>query len=188
MLHTQPTPFSNICHDSSSPLNANQHIMTFGSLYSYVSELYTNAFPPAATFSLDQIPDLSGQVILVTGGNTGIGKDTAKVRLLDSSCPPRALKILQTLLERNAKVYIACRNQQKMEDAIADLERETGKRAHSLQLDLASLKSIKKAAAEFRTSVAICARPCGVSLKHHTQERNPASCAVQQRRHHATAN
>ncbi|KAF7796355.1 hypothetical protein EIP86_007532 [Pleurotus ostreatoroseus] len=110
--------------------------MTITSKYSfkYLSELYTNAFPPASKFSVDQIPDLSGQVILITGGNTGIGKETAK-----------------TLLTRNAKVYIACRNQEKMETAIADIELETGKRACSLQLDLASLKSIKKAAAEFRT-------------------------------------
>lgn len=55
-----------------------------------------------------------------------------------------------------------------MEDAIADLERDTGKRAHSLQLDLASLRSIKKAAAEFRTSVGIYARRRGLSLTHYT--------------------
>jgi hypothetical protein len=29
------------------------------------------AFPPKPTFSVDDIPDLSGKVIIVTGANTG---------------------------------------------------------------------------------------------------------------------
>lgn len=30
------------------------------------------AFPPASKFNVDSIPDLSGKVMLVTGGNTGL--------------------------------------------------------------------------------------------------------------------
>jgi len=78
------------------------------------------------------MPDLSGKVIIVTGGNAGIGKETVKA-----------------LLAHNAKVYMACRNPAKMRQAIEDLEKETGKEAFPLQLDLADLKSVKTSAEEF---------------------------------------
>ncbi|THH01125.1 hypothetical protein EW026_g1514 [Hermanssonia centrifuga] len=99
-----------------------------------MSGMLTNAFPPKPTWSVDESPDLSGQIIIVTGGNTGIGKETSKA-----------------LLTHNAKVYIAGRNKEKVEEAIQDLLQETGKQAHALQLDLADLKAIKQAAEDFQT-------------------------------------
>ena len=36
-------------------------------------------FIPKSHFSADDIPDLSGKVMIVTGGNAGIGRETVKV-------------------------------------------------------------------------------------------------------------
>lgn len=56
---------------------------------------------------------------------------------------------LQALLEHNAKVYIAARNKEYVEAAIAELKEATGKDALYLPLNLASLASVREAAEEF---------------------------------------
>ncbi|KAJ6579231.1 NAD(P)-binding protein [Mycena vulgaris] len=78
------------------------------------------------------VPDLSGKIILVTGGNSGIGYETVKV-----------------LLQKNATVYLAARSPAKGKEAIAQLETETGKRAEFLELDLADLSKVRQAAEAF---------------------------------------
>ncbi|CUA76936.1 hypothetical protein RSOLAG22IIIB_06399 [Rhizoctonia solani] len=94
---------------------------------------YHMAYPPKSLFTVDQIPDLTGQVIIVTGGNSGIGRETCKA-----------------LLSKNAKVYIAARSKPKADEAIELLKSETnGKEAIFLELDLANLASVRKAAEEF---------------------------------------
>ncbi|KAI1793118.1 NAD(P)-binding protein [Ganoderma leucocontextum] len=106
-----------------------------GALIPFLGNLYTlvlQAFPPKPAFSVDQIPDLTGRVVIVTGGNTGIGKETVK-----------------SLLQHNAKVYLAARSKEKADAAISDLKAATGKEALFLELDLASLASVKKAAGDF---------------------------------------
>ncbi|KAJ7235373.1 NAD-P-binding protein [Mycena rebaudengoi] len=78
------------------------------------------------------IPDLSGKIILVTGGNSGIGYETVK-----------------QLLVKNAKVYLAARSAEKAAKAINSLEEETKKRAIFIPLDLADLHSVRRAAEAF---------------------------------------
>ncbi|KAI0630117.1 NAD-P-binding protein [Trametes polyzona] len=90
-------------------------------------------FPGKPAWSASQLPDLSRKVMLVTGGNTGIGKETVK-----------------RLLMKNAKVYLATRSQDRAERAIEQLREETGKSALFLPLDLSDLTSVKKAAEEYK--------------------------------------
>ncbi|KAJ7204867.1 NAD(P)-binding protein [Mycena rebaudengoi] len=75
------------------------------------------------------MPNLSGKITMVTGGNTGIGYETVK-----------------QLLIKDATVYLAARSEAKGMDAIKKLEQETKKSAIFLQLDLADLNSVRQAA------------------------------------------
>lgn len=52
-------------------------------------------------------------------------------------------------MTRNAKVYITSRDEQRGKTAIESLNKQTGKTAYLLKLDLASFKSIKDASDEF---------------------------------------
>ncbi|EIW80515.1 NAD(P)-binding protein [Coniophora puteana RWD-64-598 SS2] len=99
-----------------------------GNFISFVSEL----FPPAVTYSSDDMPDMAGKVILITGANVGIGKEIARILLL-----------------KNAKVYIAARDKSKAELAIDDLKASTGKEAYFIQLDLSNLRKVKAAVEEY---------------------------------------
>lgn len=53
------------------------------------------------------------------------------------------------LLQHNAKVYLAARSKQNADAAIASLKEETGQEPIFLEVNLASLASVKKAAQEF---------------------------------------
>src|ERR1700761_881609 len=71
--------------------------------------------------------DLAGKNFIVTGANTGIGKITAK-----------------SLAERGAHVILACRSLAKTQPVLDEI----GKNAEFLELDLADLASVRRAAEE----------------------------------------
>ncbi|RDB24292.1 hypothetical protein Hypma_008796 [Hypsizygus marmoreus] len=104
-----------------------------GNIGSYFAE----SFPPKSKFNVEDIPDLTGKVVIVTGGNSGIGYETIKV-----------------LLTKNAKVYMASRSKERAEAAISKLKAETGKEAIYLEVDLSNLDSVRKATDEFKSKEA----------------------------------
>lgn len=81
------------------------------------------------------IPSLAGKVILVTGGNAGIGRET----------------VVALARHGPSKIFLACRNATKASEAIADVEQRVpnGPPLEFLELDLASLESVRQAAAAF---------------------------------------
>ncbi len=80
--------------------------------------------------------ELAGKIALVTGGNSGIGLETAR-----------------GLAARGAKVTIAARDRAKGQVAVEDVQKSTGNAdVELLVLDLADLASVRSAAATFRAS------------------------------------
>ncbi|XP_078134458.1 dehydrogenase/reductase SDR family member 13-like [Sander vitreus] len=79
---------------------------------------------------------LHGKTAIVTGANTGIGKTTA-----------------MDLARRGARVILACRDRQRAEAAAQEIIQETGNsQVIFMQLDLASLKSVRSFADNFLRS------------------------------------
>ncbi|XP_041054255.1 dehydrogenase/reductase SDR family member 13-like isoform X2 [Carcharodon carcharias] len=79
---------------------------------------------------------LRGRTVIVTGGNTGLGKETA----LD-------------LARRGAQLILACRSKQRAEAAVFDIRKKSGNnQVIFMQLDLASLKSVRAFAETFLKS------------------------------------
>ena len=91
---------------------------------------------PNNNWTEEQIPDLTGKVIIVTGANSGIGWDTSVA-----------------LAKRRATVIMACRNLGKSQVALDALKAKVSNADTQLmQLDLASLESVRKFVDAFKTT------------------------------------
>jgi NAD(P)-dependent dehydrogenase (short-subunit alcohol dehydrogenase family) len=79
------------------------------------------------------MPDLSGKVIIVTGGSSGLGKES----------------IHQLVKHNPAKVYLGARTSKRghaaIEEIVSDVPSAKGK-IHYFEIDMASLASVKRAA------------------------------------------
>ena len=76
---------------------------------------------------------LDGKVVVITGGNTGIGYETA----LD-------------LAKRGATIIMGCRNVKKADRAAENIRTVTKEIVHVIPLDLASLASVQNFAKEIK--------------------------------------
>lgn len=80
-------------------------------------------------WQLEELPKLKDKTFLITGGNSGLGFAAAKL-----------------LGQARARVVLACRNQEKAEAAKEKLNIQGVARVDLLELDLADLSSVRKAA------------------------------------------
>ncbi len=81
------------------------------------------------------------QIVVITGANTGIGKETAK-----------------ELYKRGATILILCRSKARAEEAMREIKESKGKGGpvgslDFVSLDLASLKSVRSCAEEVKSRV-----------------------------------
>jgi NAD(P)-dependent dehydrogenase (short-subunit alcohol dehydrogenase family) len=86
-----------------------------------------------ADWTPDRLPDLGGKQYLITGGNSGIGLEAAKM-----------------LGAAGANVAIACRNIEKAEHEVGHIAAVSKGLTEFLHLDLADLASVRKAASEVK--------------------------------------
>ncbi|KAF4973192.1 hypothetical protein FSARC_444 [Fusarium sarcochroum] len=92
-------------------------------------------FAGSPKYTTQDMPDLKGKVVVITGSNTGVGKEIAKM-----------------VYGKNAKVYMLARSTTKNEKACEEIKAAIPKSQGELiclPLDLADLPSIKVSAAEF---------------------------------------
>lgn len=84
-----------------------------------------------SNWTAEQLPDLTGRLYVITGGNSGIGFEAAK-----------------HLGKAGADVVLACRSVGKAEEAAKELRAHNQGRVDVVQLDLGDLSSVRSAAEE----------------------------------------
>eukprot|EP00066_Takifugu_rubripes_P015959 XP_011605225.1 PREDICTED: WW domain-containing oxidoreductase isoform X5 [Takifugu rubripes] len=88
-----------------------------------------------AALDILQGRDLSDKVVLITGGNSGIGFETAR-----------------SLALHGAHVIVACRNLSRANKAVSTIQQEWHKaRVEAMMCDLASLRSVREFAESFKS-------------------------------------
>lgn len=102
-------------------------------LFAQLKEAWRQHYPAdPPSWTQDDMPDLTGKVVLVTGGSSGIGFEMCKA-----------------LLSKHAKVYLAGRQSSRAHMAMDALKAIGKGELKFLEMDLASLDSTRTAAQEF---------------------------------------
>ncbi|RLV90243.1 hypothetical protein JA1_004699 [Spathaspora sp. JA1] len=103
-------------------------------------QMFHGFFPGKPSFKEDKYPNLEGKVVIVTGGNTGVGYETVK-SLAGST---------------KAKLYVLSRNEEKTLEAIKQIQSEVTKEykvsnrdINFIKVDLSDLETIKPAVQKF---------------------------------------
>ncbi len=86
-------------------------------------------------WTINNMPELTGKVIIVTGGNSGLGYESVKA-----------------FVGKGAEVVLASRSTEKGEEAKAEILKDTPEgKIEVMQLDLGDLDSVKNFAAAFKS-------------------------------------
>ena len=87
-------------------------------------------------WTVENIPDLTGKIIIVTGGNSGLGYESVKA-----------------FASKGAEVVLACRSAEKGEEARTEILKAFPEgKIQVMQLDLGELESVRNFAASFKNS------------------------------------
>jgi NAD(P)-dependent dehydrogenase (short-subunit alcohol dehydrogenase family) len=112
--------------------------------------------PAKRRWGAADIPDQSGKTVVITGANSGIGFEAAKI-----------------LAGRGAHVVLACRNPTRAQAALDKIRAESPDAdVSSLELDLNSLASVRKAADALladRPTIDVLVNNAGVIMVPHTR-------------------
>ena len=104
---------------------------------------------PSPTFDPSALPDMTGKVVFITSGYSGLYGPPPFAFPIASNVSNllRGLATTSELAKHSATVYIAGRSQEKAEAAITSLKQEQpDAKIEFLQMDLLDLSSVKKGA------------------------------------------
>lgn len=124
-------------------------LIDFSTLFSNLSrakvaDIVDQWFPPKPTYTEASVPRQDGRVFIITGGNSGIG-----------------LALTKLLYPKGAKIYLACRSEERAQAAINEVIEEYKTASNDvaqdgppgsivyMHLDLNDLSTIKASAASF---------------------------------------
>ena len=105
---------------------------------SYLWLIYTQFFPPKAPLTEANVPDLTGRVFIVTGGNSGVGEQLSRI-----------------LYQAGGKVYILTRDEAKSKRVISEITANKTPKSgslHFISVDFTDLSTIAPAVKSFLAS------------------------------------